>query len=201
MKNEFATPWGFYGDVTKDVWQSQMSKGSRKGWGGRCKGFKELQREGWIRGERATRRLNVEMVVDGESAVIRQCCKWVVLKQNDLLWLLLFVHCYQRDSVKMRLSLGFTIISPGALSFTKRTGGAVGWGAMSLYREIIEEQHLGVTRGIPHRSQPQRASPDAAPTGRRSTANWAAGKRMTERRHTVKWSLKEVWRGGVTKSV
>lgn len=43
--------------------------------------------------------------------------------------------------------------------------------AMSLYREIIEKQHLGVTRGIPHMSQPQRASPDAAPTGRKSIAN------------------------------
>lgn len=36
---------------------------------------------------------------------------------------------------------------------------------MSLYRENTEKkQHLGVTRGIPHMSQPQRASPDAAPT-------------------------------------
>lgn len=148
MKNEFATPWGFYGDVTKDVWQSQMSKGSRKGWGGRCKGFKELQREGWIRGERATRRLNVEMVVDGESAVIRQCCKWVVLKQNDLLWLLLFVHCYRRDSVKMRLSLGFTIISPGALSFTKRTGGAVG--GLWVSKEKSLKNNTWVSPGASH---------------------------------------------------
>lgn len=154
---------------------------------GRCKGFKELKRKGWIRGERATRRLNVKMVVDGESAVIRQCCKWVVLKQNDCSGCC-FLSIVMQDSVKMRLSLGFyDHFSRSTVIYQANRGEA-----MSLYREIIEKQHLGVTRGIPHRSQPQRASPDAAPTGRKSIADWAAGKRMKETRYTVKWSLKEV---------
>lgn len=43
---------------------------------------------------------------------------------------------------------------------------------MSLYRDITEtKQHLGVTRGIPYMSQPQRASPDAAPT-QAAKAQW-----------------------------
>lgn len=118
------------------------------------------------------------MVGGGESAVRRQC--WRGRCENKTICFTAGTRpFYQHDPIQLNCQLGLwsflpqhchLLIAPGKL-----------WGCCSTEKSG-GKRHLGVTRGIPHMSQPHPPSPDAAGARRNSKLNSGRIKRKNTQR-------------------
>ena len=92
-------------------------------------------------------------------------------------------------------SRGYDHLSHNGVGHPLQQGGAM---RLLLYRETRGKLHLGVTRGIPYMSQPQRPSQGAAPPRQVGKAAQIEQQRKNERKETHTQSNGH-WRGSEMK--